>query len=120
LQASGKERAGSVQEFELQLAGALNNHIRRTAKLTGTLLASGSGSQVDGDTPHYTLFLTRGANLVVHTKSVQGSTVEVFRCFDDFKDAIENREDGEYRLALGNVLPAVAQALGADYTLWIE
>jgi hypothetical protein len=119
-QARREERAGSVQEFELQLAGALNSHIRRTAKFTGTLLASGSGSQVDGDTAHYTLFLTRGANLVVHAKSAQGSTVEVFRCFDDFKAAVENRDDGEYRLAFGNVLPAVAQVLGADYTLWID
>ncbi len=120
-QTHAKERTGqSRQEFELQLAGALNNNIRRAAKFTGALLASGSGSQVDGDTAHYTLFLTRGGNLVVHATSGQGSTVEVFRCFDDFKETIENRENGEYRLAFGNVLPEVAKVLGEDYTLWID
>jgi len=120
-QTHAEERTGqSMREFELQLAGELNNNIRRAAKFTGTLLASGSGSQVDGDTARYTLFLTRGGNLVVHATSGQGSTVEVFRCFDAFKEVIENREDGEYRLALGNVLPAVAKVLGEDYTLWID
>lgn len=120
-QTHAEERTSQpMREFELQLAGALNNNIRRAAKFTGALLASGSGSQVDGDAAHYTLFLTRGGNLVVHAKSGHGSTVEVCRCFDAFKDAVENREDGEYRLAFGNVLPAVAKVLGEDYTLWID
>jgi hypothetical protein len=119
-QTQPEERAGQTKEFELQLFGTLNNNIRRTAKFTGSLLASGSGSQVDGDRAEYILFFTRGANLVVHAKSLQGATVEVFRRFDDFKDAIESREDGEYRLAFGNVLPAVAKIMGADYTLWID
>ena len=120
-QTHATERTGhSRQEFELQLAGALNNNIRRAAKFTGELLASGSGPQVDGDTAHYALFLTRGGNLVVHATSGRGSTVEVFRCFDDFKEALETREDGEYRLAFGNVLPDVAKVLGEDVTLWID
>ena len=119
-QTQAEERAGQTKEFELQLFGTLNNNIRRTAKFTGSLLASGSGSQVDGDRAEYILFFTRGANLVVHAKSLQGATIEVFRRFDDFKEAIENREDGEYRLAFGNVLPAVAKVMGADYTLWID
>ena len=119
-QSHTEERAVHSQEFELQLFGTLNNNIRRPAKFTGVLLASGSGSPVDGEAAQYTLFFTRGANLVVHVRSGQGSTVEVFRCFDDFRAAIENRDDGEYRLSFGNVLPAVAKVLGADYTLWID
>ena len=119
-QAQADERPGRTQEFELQLFGVLNNNIRRTARFNGTMLASGSGFQADGDAAHYTLFFTRGANLVVHVKAGQGATVEVFRCFDDFRDAVENRDDGEYRLAFGNVLPAVAKVFGADYTLWID
>ena len=119
-QAHTEERLGRTQEFELQLFGVLNNNIRRTAKFTGTMLGSGSGCQADGDAAQYTLFFTRGANLVVHVKAGQGSTVEVFRCFDDFREAVESRDDGEYRLAFGNVLPAVAKVFGADYTLWID
>jgi hypothetical protein len=115
-----EEGAGRVQEFELQLFGALNNNIRRPARLTGTMLGSGSGAKVDGEAAQYTLFFTRGANLVVHIRSGQGSAVEVFRSFDDFREAVENRDDGEYRLAFGNVLPAVAKIMGADFTLWID
>ena len=119
-QTHADERAGRIQEFELQLFGALNNNIRRPARLTGLMLGSGSGAQVDGEAAQYTLFFTRGANLVVHIRSGQGSTVELFRSFDDFREAVENRDDGEYRLAFGNVLPAVAKVMGADFTLWID
>lgn len=83
-------------DIALELFGPLNNNVRRQAKFTGANLASGTGYHVGGDKTTYTLFLTRGGSLVGHAVSERGSTVEVFRTFDDFKSAVEYRTDGEY------------------------
>jgi hypothetical protein len=120
-QKSAEEKTGrSMQELEFELGGELNNNIRRTARFTGALLATGHGYQVGGDQNQYALFVTSGGSLVVHATSGRGSTVEIFRRFDDFNGAVEYREDGEYRLAFGNALPDIAKIFGEDFTLWIH